>query len=29
MQKDQQMMFQNIQDFVHIDDGFGCVFAPD
>ena len=29
MQKDQQMMLQNIQDFVHIDDGFGCVFVPD
>jgi hypothetical protein len=29
MQKDQQMMLQNIQDFVDIDDGFGCVFVPD
>jgi hypothetical protein len=27
--KEQQMMLQNIQDFVHIDDGFGCVFVPD
>jgi hypothetical protein len=24
MQEDQQMMLENIQDFVHIDDGFGC-----
>ncbi len=24
VRKDQQMMLQNIQDFVHIDDGFGC-----
>jgi len=29
MQTDQQMMLQNIQDFVHIDDGFGCVFVFD
>jgi hypothetical protein len=29
MQKDQQMTLQNIQDFVHIDDGFGCDFVPD
>jgi hypothetical protein len=29
MQKDQQMMLQNINDFVHIDDGFGSVFVPD
>jgi hypothetical protein len=29
MQKDQQMMLQNIKDFVHIDDGFGSVFVPD
>jgi hypothetical protein len=29
MQKDQQMMLQNIKDFVHIDDGFGPVFVLD
>jgi hypothetical protein len=29
MQKDQQMMLQNIKDFVHIDDGFGSVFVLD
>jgi hypothetical protein len=29
MQKDQQIMLQNIKDFVHIDDGFGSVFVPD
>jgi hypothetical protein len=27
--KDQQMMLQNIKDFVHIDDGFGSVSVPD
>jgi hypothetical protein len=29
MQKDQQMMLQNIKDFVLIDYGFGSVFVPD
>ncbi len=27
--KIRKMMLQNIQDFVHIHDGFGCVFVPD
>ncbi len=29
MQKNQQMMLQNIKDFFHINDGFGSVFVPD
>ncbi len=29
IQKDQQMMLQNIKDFVHIDDGFDSIFVPD
>ena len=29
MQKDQQMMLQNIKDFVHIDDGFDSVSVLD